>query len=433
MEESLTDKQVVARFLLQLPDLKIPRKGSNQNPEGRHAVWYEVMWEKYIIWAKENDIKNFKFSEKGDLTDREWKNLCIKERKPFCSIIKNDLHIHECKPRIGIANKQKRGIMEKWGELFPKLEKWSKNEDIVQKKSSQQSLLDSMLARSNNSSLDTNIQNNNNNNNNTEQEDSSVDESNSEDESNSPTTNAIKKTKKRFNNEQRSVIFSLLYNVYPEVEDTNKNTHLKCTICDTIKIRRGYFIAGHIIAEKYGNNELYNVWPTCGDCNNSMGVKNMFDYVMEKNEDKVYPMAKSLFINWGQSDNKNEMLRFIKDKFGKNQPGMIQNKNVFRKIREGIAIDNTKKNEMLCRNKEDEIATEKLKIKTIEKEIEEYESEIRKIKSKIEEKESFKINLNNIIDQMKRDKDALREKKYQQDSELVALCDHVIEEFEKQN
>jgi hypothetical protein len=54
----------------------------------------------------------------------------------------------------------------------------------------------------------------------------------------------------------------------------------KCLCCKKVTIENTFFECGHVISEKDGGTlEISNLRPICGECNRSMGCKNMVDYV----------------------------------------------------------------------------------------------------------------------------------------------------------
>jgi|SRR3972149_10179330 len=56
----------------------------------------------------------------------------------------------------------------------------------------------------------------------------------------------------------------------------------KCFCCDSEPITRTNFECGHVQAEKEGGKiTIQNLRPICGNCNKSMGIVNMNDF-MEK-------------------------------------------------------------------------------------------------------------------------------------------------------
>lgn len=66
-----------------------------------------------------------------------------------------------------------------------------------------------------------------------------------------------------------------------------------CIVCDHTIINSKNFQAGHIISEKNGGKVcIDNLLPICGQCNRSMGTKNMREYVM-----KNYPQQLESFDN----------------------------------------------------------------------------------------------------------------------------------------
>ena len=55
-----------------------------------------------------------------------------------------------------------------------------------------------------------------------------------------------------------------------------------CIICNNSQIRQGSFEAGHIISEKQGGKcTVGNILPICSECNKSMGIRRMDEYVIE--------------------------------------------------------------------------------------------------------------------------------------------------------
>jgi hypothetical protein len=56
----------------------------------------------------------------------------------------------------------------------------------------------------------------------------------------------------------------------------------KCLCCKKVTISNTGFEVGHVISEKDGGTqEVNNLRPICGACNNSMGTMNMRDYVLK--------------------------------------------------------------------------------------------------------------------------------------------------------
>ncbi len=56
----------------------------------------------------------------------------------------------------------------------------------------------------------------------------------------------------------------------------------KCKCCQQNEIFKNSFHCGHIVAEsKGGATTIGNLRPVCGRCNQSMGTKNMIDYMIE--------------------------------------------------------------------------------------------------------------------------------------------------------
>ena len=54
----------------------------------------------------------------------------------------------------------------------------------------------------------------------------------------------------------------------------------KCLCCKKVTIENTFFECGHVISEKDGGTlEISNLRPICGECNRSMGCKNMVEYV----------------------------------------------------------------------------------------------------------------------------------------------------------
>lgn len=57
-----------------------------------------------------------------------------------------------------------------------------------------------------------------------------------------------------------------------------------CLCCNKRRISALYFHCGHIISEHNGGNiTIDNLIPLCGQCNNSMYTKNLFDFMKEYN------------------------------------------------------------------------------------------------------------------------------------------------------
>ena len=72
-----------------------------------------------------------------------------------------------------------------------------------------------------------------------------------------------------------------------------------CICCRTKIIDSFDFQAGHIISEKNGGNiSIDNIIPICSGCNQSMGIKNMGDFIKE-----YYPKNETFFINRDYSNN----------------------------------------------------------------------------------------------------------------------------------
>jgi len=56
----------------------------------------------------------------------------------------------------------------------------------------------------------------------------------------------------------------------------------KCKCCQQNEIFKNSFHCGHIVAEsKGGATTIGNLRPVCGRCNQSMGTKNMIDFMIE--------------------------------------------------------------------------------------------------------------------------------------------------------
>jgi hypothetical protein len=56
----------------------------------------------------------------------------------------------------------------------------------------------------------------------------------------------------------------------------------KCTCCNVNNISFINFDCGHVISERLGGaNTLNNLRPICRLCNNSMGIKNMNEFIQE--------------------------------------------------------------------------------------------------------------------------------------------------------
>ena len=66
-----------------------------------------------------------------------------------------------------------------------------------------------------------------------------------------------------------------------------------CIVCDKTKIDSKNFQAGHIISEKLGGkSNIHNILPICGQCNRSMGIQSMEEFIKEK-----YPLNLDNFKN----------------------------------------------------------------------------------------------------------------------------------------
>lgn len=62
----------------------------------------------------------------------------------------------------------------------------------------------------------------------------------------------------------------------------------KCLCCRRKNITQFDFHCGHVVAEvKGGNTNVDNLRPICSNCNLSMGVKNMNDFIREFGYDRV--------------------------------------------------------------------------------------------------------------------------------------------------
>ena len=56
----------------------------------------------------------------------------------------------------------------------------------------------------------------------------------------------------------------------------------KCKCCQSVEISKSSFHAGHIVSERNGGAvSVGNLRPVCGRCNQSMGTKNMIDFMIE--------------------------------------------------------------------------------------------------------------------------------------------------------
>lgn len=83
------------------------------------------------------------------------------------------------------------------------------------------------------------------------------------------------------------------------------NTHIgenigktKCLCCRVTDITQSTFHAGHVISENNGGKATVdNIKPICQPCNNSMGTKNMNDFIKDHGLDKDYNDTDKIILN----------------------------------------------------------------------------------------------------------------------------------------
>ena len=95
--------------------------------------------------------------------------------------------------------------------------------------------------------------------------------------------NSHKTTKNKIINRKKpipSTIKRLVWNTYIG-ENIGKS---KCYCCRLSDITQLSFHCGHVLSEKNGGKiNVDNLRPICQNCNSSMGIKNMFDFINEYN------------------------------------------------------------------------------------------------------------------------------------------------------
>lgn len=95
---------------------------------------------------------------------------------------------------------------------------------------------------------------------------------------NIPTNNTPNKKNKEVKKRIPKRLKDLVWEKY--INSTKKNG--KCFCCREENIKNTDFICGHVIPEcKGGETKLYNLRPICGQCNLSMGSKNMHEFIEE--------------------------------------------------------------------------------------------------------------------------------------------------------
>jgi len=84
--------------------------------------------------------------------------------------------------------------------------------------------------------------------------------------------NLIKKKKKGISSTMKKLVWNT--NIGEEIGKA------KCTCCNSTTITQLSFHCGHIIAEANGGETIVsNLKPICQNCNSSMGIKNMNDFM----------------------------------------------------------------------------------------------------------------------------------------------------------
>ena len=91
-----------------------------------------------------------------------------------------------------------------------------------------------------------------------------------------------------------------------------QSTKGKCMCCQREDISKDNFDAGHIISVKDGGeNHLSNLKPICGNCNKSMGTKNMDEFIKKHGFDVVAPKVEMKNPLLLEEDDDNEVEQYL--------------------------------------------------------------------------------------------------------------------------
>jgi 5-methylcytosine-specific restriction endonuclease McrA len=91
-----------------------------------------------------------------------------------------------------------------------------------------------------------------------------------------------------------------------------QSTKGKCMCCQREDISKDNFDAGHIISVKDGGeNHLSNLKPICGNCNKSMGTKNMDEFIKKHGFDVVIPKVETKNPLLLEEDDDNDVEQYL--------------------------------------------------------------------------------------------------------------------------